>query len=120
MIKDGDLAITYKLGDLQGGNEIAYRRDGKICFGRIVAFEDDEVQIANQRLMVNGYEIMEDTVFPTSTEGAVINFPYVVPKGTVFVLNDFRSDMNDSRTFGAIPLSDCEGEVVIILRRRGI
>ena len=120
MIKDGDLVITYKLSDLQGGQEIVYRRDGEVRMGRIVAFEDDEVQIMNQRLMVNGYEVLEDTVYPTSADGASISFPYVVPQGSVFILNDYRSDMNDSRTFGAIPQSDCEGEVVIILRRRGI
>ena len=120
MIKDGDLVITYKLGELQAGQEIAYRKDGDIRLGRIVAMEGDEIQISDQRLMVNGYGILEDTVYPTSAEGAAVNFPYVVSEDSVFILNDFRSDMNDSRTFGAIPLSDCEGEVVIILRRRGI
>ncbi len=120
MIKDGDLVITYKLGELQAGQEIAYREDGDIRLGRIVAMEGDEVQISDQSLMVNGYGILEDTVYPTSAEGAAVNFPYVVSEDSVFILNDFRSDMNDSRTFGAIPLSDCEGEVVIILRRRGI
>ena len=120
MIKDGDLVITYKLGELQAGQEIAYRKDGDIRLGRIVAMEGDEIQISDQSLMVNGYGILEDTVYPTSAEGAAVNFPYVVSEDSVFILNDFRSDMNDSRTFGAIPLSDCEGEVVIILRRRGI
>ena len=120
MIKDGDLLITYKLSELQAGQEIAYKKDGEIRFARIVAMAGDEVKISDQRLMVNGYGIVEDTVYPTTAEGAAISFPYVVPDGTVFVLNDFRSDVNDSRTFGAIPLPDCEGEVVIILRRRGI
>ena len=120
MIKDGDLVITYKLSELQAGQEIAYRKDGNIRLGRIVAMEGDEVQISDQRLMVNGYGILEDTVYATSAEGAAVNFPYVVAEDSVFILNDFRSDVNDSRTFGAIPLSDCEGEVVIILRRRGI
>lgn len=120
MIKDGDLVITYKLSELQAGQEIAYRKDGNLRLGRIVAMEGDEVQISDQSLMVNGYGILEDTVYPTTAEGAAVSFPYVVPDGTVFVLNDFRSDVNDSRTFGAIPLPDCEGEVVFILRRRGI
>ena len=120
MIKDGDLLITYKLSELQAGQEIAYKKDGEIRFARIVAMAGDEVKISDQRLMVNGYGIVEDTVYPTTAEGAAVSFPYVVPDGTVFVLNDFRSDVNDSRTFGAIPLPDCEGEVVFILRRRGI
>ena len=120
MIKDGDLVITYKLGKPGAGEEIAYRHDGELKFGRIVAKEGDEVEITDQCLTVNGYNIVEDVVYPTTSEGAVITFPYIVPQGTVFVLNDFRSDPEDSRTYGAISRSDVEGEVIFILRRRGI
>ncbi len=120
MIKDGDLVITYKLGRAQAGEEIAYEIDGQLKFGRIVAKEGDEVDITDSYLTVNGYGILEDVVYPTTAEGAVISFPYIVPQGAVFVLNDYRSDTGDSRTYGAIPLSDMEGEVVLILRRRGI
>ena len=120
MIKDGDLVITWKLGTPEKGEEIAYKYDGKVKFGRIVAKEGDEVLITDQCLMVNGYNVLEDVVYPTTSEGAVISFPYIVPQGTVFVLNDFRSDVGDSRTYGAIPTSDVEGEVIFILRRRGI
>ncbi|MBR5974865.1 MAG: signal peptidase I [Clostridiales bacterium] len=120
MIKDGDLVITYKLGKAQAGEEIAYRRDGKIKFGRIVAKAGDVVEITDSYLTVNGYGVLEDVVYPTTADGAVISFPYIVPEGSVFVLNDFRSDVGDSRTYGAIPLSDVEGEVVLVLRRRGI
>ncbi|MBO4473873.1 MAG: signal peptidase I [Clostridiales bacterium] len=120
MIKDGDLVITYKLGKAQAGEEIAYRRDGKIKFGRIVAKAGDVVEISDSYLTVNGYGVLEDVVYPTTADGAVISFPYIVPEGSVFVLNDFRSDAGDSRTYGAIPLSDVEGEVILVLRRRGI
>ena len=120
MIKDGDLVITYKLGEVQNGQEIAYKKDGKIRFGRIVAREGDTVQITDEYLTVNGYGVVEDVVYPTTAERATISFPYIVPQGAVFVLNDYRPDAGDSRTYGAIPLSDVEGEVVLILRRRGI
>ena len=120
MIKDGDLVITYKLGKPDLGEEIAYRHDGELRFGRIVAKAGDEVEITDQCLKVNGYNVVEDVVYPTTAEGAVITFPYIVPEGAVFVLNDFRSDPEDSRTYGAIPTSDVEGEVIFILRRRGI
>ena len=120
MIKDGDLVITYKLGKPDLGEEIAYRHDGELRFGRIVAKAGDEVEITDQCLKVNGYNVVEDVVYPTTAEGAVITFPYIVPEGAVFVLNDFRSDPEDSRTYGAIPRSDIEGEVIFIMRRRGI
>lgn len=120
MIKDGDLVITYKLDKGQNGVEIAYKFNGKVKFGRIVAKEGDVVDITEQGLLVNGYGVLEDVVYPTTSEGAAISFPYIVPNGTVFVLNDYRSDTGDSRTYGAIPLSEVEGEVILILRRRGI
>ncbi len=120
MIKDGDLCLTYKLAALSAGDEIVYKKDGKVYFGRIAAVEGDRVDILDGKLMVNGYGVYENTVYPTTAEGSMISYPYEVPKDTVFVLNDYRDDINDSRTFGAIPVADTKGKVVMILRRRGI
>lgn len=120
MIKDGDLVITYKIGTPDLGEVVAYKHDGKVKFGRIVAREGDEVRFSDGYVMVNGYGLVEDSVYKTTEEGATITFPYIVPQGAVFVLNDYRSDPGDSRTYGAIPLADVEGEVIFILRRRGI
>lgn len=120
MIKDGDLVITYKPGNLLKGEEIAYKVDGKTRFGRIVASDGDEVDIEDSCVLVNGFFITEDVVYSTTAEGSAISYPYLVPADSVFVLNDFRDDVNDSRTIGAVPLSDCEGKVVLVLRRRGI
>ncbi len=120
MLKDGDLVITYRIGKLEAGQEIAYKVDGKTRFGRIVAVGGDVVDISGEYIKVNDYGISEDVVYPTTSEGAKITFPYQVPEGTLFVMNDFRSDISDSRTYGAIPLKDCEGKVVLVLRLRGI
>lgn len=120
MIKDGDLVITYKLGNLNPGEEICYKADGEVKFGRIAAKAGDEVDISDSFIRINGYELSEDVVYPTTSEGALVTFPYVVQENSVFVMNDFRDDINDSRTYGAIPLEDCEGKVVLVLRQRGI
>ncbi len=120
MIKDGDLCFTYKLGKAEQGDVIAYRSGKGIKFGRVIAFEGDTVDIKDDYIAVNGYGIFDNTVYATTAEGSQITYPYTVKKGTVFVLNDFRSDVSDSRTLGSIPLSDCKGKVVFIMRRRGI
>lgn len=120
MLKDGDLCITYKLADLVKGDEIAYVRDGKIKFGRIVAVAGDTIDISEDTITVNGMGVFEDTVYPTTSEGSSISYPYIVSADTVFVLNDYRDDITDSRTYGGIPLSDTKGKVVLVLRRRGI
>lgn len=120
MIKDGDLCITWRLGKLEQGSEIVYEHEGKNCFGRVLAVAGDEVNIAGDSVMVNGYVALTDTVYPTPDEGSKISYPYIVPEGCVFVLNDFREDMSDSRSFGGVPLDDCKGKVIFVMRRRGI
>ena len=120
MLKDGDLCLTYRLATLVKGDEIAYEKDGTIRFGRIVGTAGDVVDITDGSITVNGYGVFEDAVYPTTAEGAKITFPYKVPEEAVFVLNDYRSDPTDSRAYGAIPLSETKGKVILVLRRRGI
>jgi signal peptidase I len=120
MIKDGDLVITYKLNTKYAlDDEIGYLHDGKIKFGRIVARTGDVVDIREETLTVNGYGVYENAVYPTTAEGATIEFPYTVPADTVFVLNDYRSDPTDSRIYGGIRIADTKGKVFLLLRRRG-
>ncbi len=120
MIKDGDFCLTYRLSELQQGDEIVYHTGETIHFGRVIAFGGDSVEILSDYIAVNGYGIFEDAVYPTTSEGANISFPYVIPENCVFVLNDYRNDISDSRTYGGIPLDDVQGKVVFIMRRRGI
>ncbi len=119
-IRDGDFILTYRLADLKQGTMIVYHRDGEVRFGRVIAFSGDKVNIFNDFISVNDYGISENAVYPTSPEGSAISYPYQVPENCVFVLNDFRSDISDSRTYGGIPLEDVEGAVVFTMRMRGI
>ena len=119
-IRDGEFILTYRLADLKQGTMIVYRRDGEVKFGRVIAFSGDKVNIFNDFISVNDYGISENAVYPTSPEGSAISYPYQVPENCVFVLNDFRSDISDSRTYGGIPLEDVEGAVVFTMRMRGI
>jgi len=119
-IRDGEFCLTYRLADLRQGAMIVYRREGENRFGRVIAFGGDKVSIFDDFITVNGYGISENAVYPTSPEGSSISYPFEVPEGCVFVLNDFRSDISDSRTYGGIPLKDVEGVVVFTMRMRGI
>ncbi len=119
-IQDGDFCLTNRLAKLKQGTMVVYKHDGKVKFGRIIAFGGDKVEIFNDYILVNDMAISEDVVYPTSREGAAVSFPYNVPDDCVFVMNDFRSDISDSRTYGGIPLDDVEGAVVFTMRMRGI
>ena len=120
MIKDGDFCLFYRLSDPVQGDEIIYRKDGETHFGRVIAQSGDKVEIYNDYITVNGLGLYDDAVYPTSSKGSVIEYPYIVPDHCVFVLNDYRSDLSDSRSYGGIPLKDVCGSVVFIMRRRGI
>lgn len=120
MIKDGDLCIIYRLESLRQGDEIVYYHEGKIHFGRVTAQAGDSVDIAGDCITVNGYTLMEDTVYLTTKEGATILFPYHVPDDCVFVLNDYRDNPYDSRIYGGIPSGEIQGKVILVMRRRGI
>ena len=120
MLKDGDLCLTYKLGTVVRGDEVAYLCEGQIRFGRIVGTAGDVVDVNEGSITINGYGVFEDAVYPTTAEGAKIAFPYTVPQDTVFVLNDYRDDPTDSRVYGGIPLESLRGKVIMVLRRRGI
>lgn len=119
-IRDGEFCLTYRLAELKQGTMIVYRHDGEVKFGRVIAFGRDKVSIFNDFISVNDYGISENAIYPTSPDGSAISYPYQVPENCVFVLNDFRSDLSDSRTCGGIPLEDVEGAVVFTMRMRGI
>ena len=120
MVKDGDLVLTFRLAQLHKGDAIVYEKDGETKFGRIVAEAGDVVDLNEDGLTVNGYGTFEDTVYPTTAEGATLTFPYTVPEDTVFVLNDYRPDAHDSRIYGGIPLKDTKGKIIFLLRKRGV
>lgn len=118
-LRDGELCLTYRLADIKQGAMIVYKHDGKVKFGRVIAFGGDKVEIFNDYILVNDYGISDNVVYPTSPERSEISYPYYVPDKCVFVMNDFRSDLSDSRTYGGIPLADVEGAVTFTMRMRG-
>ena len=119
-IKDGDFCLTCRLAKPEQDAMIVYRHDGAIRFGRVIATGGDRVSIYTDYITVNDYCISDKTVYPTSAEGSAVSYPYTVPENCVFVLNDYRSDLSDSRTFGGIPQEELRGSVVFIMRIRGI
>ena len=119
-IKDGDFCLTYRLAKQEQGSMVVYRHNGEIRFGRVIASGGDSVSIFTDYITVNGYCISDETVYPISPEGSAVSYPYTVPENCVFVLNDYRSDLSDSRTFGGIPLEELQGAVVFTMRMRGI
>lgn len=119
-IRDGDFCLTYRLAELKQGTMVVYKHEGEVKFGRVIAFGGDKIEIFDDFISVNDYGISENAVYPASPEGSAIAYPYQIPDNCVFVMNDYRSDVSDSRTYGGIPLDDVKGAVVFMMRMRGI
>lgn len=120
-IKDGDLIIGFRLQREYAKNDvILYTMDGTIRIGRIVARQTDVVTLDDGgSLLVNGTTQSGEILYPTyAKEG--LTYPYTVPEGHVFVLGDYRTQTEDSRDFGPIPMENVKGKVITILRRRGL
>lgn len=119
-IRDGELVITNRLAHSDVETPVIYKHDGKKKIGRIIATAGQVVSISgNGKLLINGVQPAEEIFYKTSKADSSITYPYTVPSNHVFILNDYRSDMNDSRTYGAIALSDVHGPVLLTIRRRG-
>lgn len=120
-VKDGDLIIGFRLQQEYVKNDVVvYTANGKTCVGRVAAQADDVVTLDDSgTLLVNGTVQSGEIMYPTyAKEG--MEYPYRVPEDQVFILGDYRTQTEDSRDYGSIPLENVQGKVITILRRRSI
>lgn len=120
-VKDGDLIIGFRLQQKYAKNDvIVYTVDGENHIGRIAARQTDVVTLDESgTLLVNGTVQGGEILYPTYAKDGLI-YPYTVPEDHVFVLGDYRTQTEDSRDIGPIPMENVEGKVITILRRRGL
>lgn len=120
-VKDGDLVIAFRIQQEYAKNDVVvYNVNGERHFGRIVARGSDVVNLDDSgTLLVNGTAQSGEILYPTYPKEGM-EYPYKVPEGHVFILGDYRTQTEDSRDFGAIPLENVQGKVITILRRRGL
>ena len=67
---------------------------------------------------VDGYQPSEEITNQTFGADGV-KYPINVGDDEVFIMNDFRSDTDDSRQFGGVKKSDIYGKLLFLIRRRG-
>lgn len=119
-VKDGDLCIVYKLEEYTTGDVVAYKnKNGKTKIGRIVAVSGQAVDFPKEGgYTVDDYQPSEEITYQTfGAEGA--KYPVEVGNNEFFIMNDFRSDTNDSRQDGAIKKPKICGKLLFLIRRRG-
>jgi len=122
-IAAGDLLLFYRLDkDYNVGDVVTFVKDHKRYHLRIIATEGQVVSLNTEgEFLVNGdletHETYVKTVIPKNSK---ISYPYVVGKGKVFVVGDYRNSSNDSRLFGAIETRIIDGKVISLLQTKDI
>ena len=120
-IKNGDLLIGFRLRQSFSKNDVVvYEQDGELRAGRILGRETDVITMDDTgTLLINGTDQSGEILFPTyAKEG--MEYPYTVPSGCVFILDDYRNQAKDSRDFGCIKLENVKAKVITVLRRRAL
>lgn len=120
-MKDGDLIIAYRMQkDYAKNDVVVFEVDGRQEVGRVIARGTDVVAIDETgTLRVNGTVQTGEILYPTYAKD-VLDYPYSVPEGHVFVMGDYRTNTVDSRDYGPVPMENVKAKVITILRRRGL
>ena len=110
----GDIVALYKTQKVQTGDVCAFYFNNKLLLRRIIAREDDIVEIDEYGYVkVNG-EILDESGYISehSIGQCDIDFPFKVPAGKYFVLGDNRDFALDSRAtnFGCIAQDEIYGK----------
>lgn len=120
----GDVVLYYRLEkNFNSGDVLVLKKEGKMRVGRVVAHENDSVEITREgELKINGNVVVENNVFYKTYpyDKKRVRYPLKLKKDEVFVLCDYREGGKDSRYFGAVRKSEIKGKVITILRRSNL
>jgi signal peptidase I len=107
--------LAYRFRAPKRGDVVVFKyplNPAKDYIKRCVAVGGDTVEIRLGRLYVNGQQVQEPYVrFPGLYDMKAIT----VPKDSIFVMGDHRTNSEDSRTFGPVKLDSVKGKAVFIL-----
>lgn len=98
----------YETGDIVSLH-MAY---GEYYIKRVAAVAGDTVDLRGGIVYINGIPEQTDAAGVTEPQAAMVEYPFTVPAGSVFVLGDNRQGSVDSRTFGAVALSQIRGKIL--------
>ena len=102
---DGELHFFNKNIDLlENGDIVLIKMQNSKIVKRIAAVENDEIEILNSELFINGVYICE--------AHECSNVKYKLKKNTFFVLGDNLQNSEDSRKIGVINEENIIGELV--------
>ena len=116
--------VSYYFRAPQPGDIITFNDPqvaGRTLLKRVIATEGQVVNLVDGHVVVNGVALDEPYTLgkqsvPLSQQarGVTVNYPYTVPEGCVWVMGDNRTSSQDSRYFGAVPVSSITGRAAFV------
>lgn len=92
------------------GVALGFAQDQTVLIKRVIGLPGDRVEGRDGRLYVDG-ERLSEPYLPKGTFTSTFG-PVTVPTGHVWVMGDNRTDSEDSRVFGAVPISSIVGRAI--------
>lgn len=114
--------LSYTFGDVEQGDIITFADPeipSRTLIKRVIATEGQTVDLKDGKVYVDGVQLNEPYTdgkpsYPLTTAyGTSITYPYTVPEGEVWVMGDNRTNSQDSRYFGSIPVDTITGKALI-------
>ncbi|MBR2811223.1 MAG: signal peptidase I [Solobacterium sp.] len=115
-LEQGDLVVAINTSKVKQGDLIAFYYSGKLLVKRVIATENDWVNIDRDgNVFVNNILIDEPYLTSQAFGECDIDLPYQVPEKSIFVMGDHRETSRDSRSkeIGAISLNECAGKLLL-------
>lgn len=124
-IMTGDMVfsekVTYYFREPEYGDVVTFHDPeipGRILIKRCIATEGQTVEINDEDGLVYVDGVALDEPYtdgkPSYTIPGGVSFPYTVPEGEIWVMGDNRTNSQDSRKFGAVPVSSVTGLAVLV------
>lgn len=116
LYKDGNIVLTLKQKTYKTGDIIAFYYGNKILVKRVIGTPGDTINInIDGEVYLNGNKLEEKYITNFQRGNTNIEYPIQVTENEYFVLNDERTNTNDSRNteIGNIKKEDIIGKIII-------
>lgn len=110
-----DVVVSIKSSDLQQGDICCLYYNNHILVKRVIGVAGDEINMDEAgNVYVNGVLLDEPYLKEKALGDCDLEFPFVVPERTVFVLGDNRATSVDSRNslIGCVSVDEIVGKIV--------
>lgn len=122
-VRDGDMLMYYRLEANYGNGDIVVADvNGEERVMRVIASGGQELDIKEEDgLLVDGQPSSFQAFYETIRAGEYkFKYPYKVSKDCYFLMNDYRSNTNDSRSFGEVCKENIKGRLISKLQVRDL